>query len=69
MDCVFFILPRPFFDVGGRRRQCDFDLSLDSVWYGRVALLFKMTMRTDSNELLDVECAMINVFFNYAEGR
>jgi hypothetical protein len=34
-----------------------------------VALLFKMTMRTDSNELRDVECAMINVFFDYTERR
>ncbi len=69
MDCVFFIPPRPFFDVGGRRRHRDFDLSLDNVWYDRVALLFKMTVRTDSNELLDVECAMIDVFFDNTEGR
>ncbi len=62
MDCVFFIPPRPFYDVGWGRRR-DFDLSLDNVWYGRVALLFKMTVQTDSNELLDVECAMIDVFF------
>ena len=39
------------------------------VWYGRLALLFKMTVRTDSNELPDVECAMVDVFFDYAEGR
>jgi len=69
MDHVFFIPPRPIYDVGGRRRHCEFDLALDSVWYGRVALLFKMTVRTDSNQLLDVECAMIDVFFDYAEGR
>jgi hypothetical protein len=69
MDCVFFIPPRPFFDVGGRRRHRDFDLALDNVWYGRLALLFKMTVRTDSNELRDVECAMVDVLFDYAEGR
>ncbi len=69
MDCVFFIPPRPFFDVGGRRRLRDFDLSLDNVWYGCVALLFKMTVRTDSNELRGVECVMIDVFFDYEEDR
>ena len=69
MDHVFFIPPWPFYDVGGRRRCREFDLALDSVWYGRVALLFKMTVQTDSNHLPDVECAMIDVFFDYAEGR
>jgi hypothetical protein len=54
---------------GGRRRHRDFDLSLDNVCSCRVALLFKMTVRTDSNELRDVECAMTDVFLDYAEGR
>jgi hypothetical protein len=67
MDHVFFIQPQPFYDVSGRCRHCEFDLALDSVWYCRVALLFKMTVRTDSNRLRDVECAMIDVFFDYAE--
>ncbi len=44
MDHVFFIPPRPFYDVGGKRRHREIDLALDSVWYGRVALLFKMTV-------------------------
>ncbi len=67
MDHVFFIPPRPFYYVGGRRRHSEFDLALDNVWYGRVALPFKimMTVRTDSNQLRDVECAMIDVFFDY----
>ncbi len=69
MDHVFFIPPQPSYDVGGRRHQREFDLVLDSVWYGRVPLLFKMTVRTDSNQLRVVECAMIDVFFDYAEGR
>ncbi len=51
MDHVFVILPWPFYDVGGRRHQGEFDLALDSGWYCRVALLFKMTVRTDSNQL------------------
>ncbi len=65
MDHVFFIPPLPFCDVGGRRRHREFDFALDIFWYGRVALLFKMTERTDSNQLRDVECA---IFFDYAEG-
>ncbi len=28
-----------------------------------------MNFRTDSGEVRDVDCAMIDVFFNYAEGR
>ncbi len=44
-------------------------MALESVWYGRVALLFKMTVQTDSNQLRDMECVMIDVFFDYAEGR
>jgi hypothetical protein len=43
MDHVFFIPPLPFYDVtvAWRRRHREFDLALDSVWIGRVALLFK----------------------------
>ena len=65
MDYVFFIPPRPFYT--GRRK--DFELSLDDAWYGRVSLLFKMQFRTDLGDIRDVECAMIDVFFNYADGR
>ena len=31
--------------------------------------MFKMQFRTDRGEIRDVECAMIDVFFNYADGR
>jgi hypothetical protein len=50
------------------RRHRNFDISLDNVWYGRVALPFNMAVQTDSNELRYVECAMI-VLFDYAEDR
>jgi hypothetical protein len=71
MECVFFNKPRPFYDAQAvrRRRHSDFDLSLDNVWYCSVALLFKMTVRTDNTELQDVECSLIDVFFDYAQGR
>ena len=53
IDHVFFIPPLLFYDVGGGHRHSEFDLALDNVWYGRVALPFKimMTVRTDSNQL------------------
>ncbi len=69
MCCVFFILTRPFYDAVGRRRHRDFDLSLDNVWYGSVTLIFKISVWTDSNELQNYEYAIIEVFFNYAQGR
>ena len=65
MDCVFFIPPPPYY-TGSRR---DFDLSLENAWYGRVSLLCSMKFRTDSGEVRDVDCAMMDVFFDYAEGR
>ncbi len=65
LDYVFFIPPRPFYT--GRRR--DFDLSLDDAWYGRVSLLFKAQFRTDIGDIRELECVMIDVLFNYAEGR
>jgi hypothetical protein len=65
MDCVFFIPPPPYY-TGSRR---DFDLSLENAWYGRVSLLCRMKFRTDSGEVRDVDCAMMDVFFDYAEGR
>ena len=65
MDYVFFIPPRPFYT--GRCR--DFDLSLDNAWYGSVSLLFKAQIRTDRGDIREVKCAMIEVLFNYAEGR
>ena len=34
-----------------RRSSSDFDLSLDDFWYGKVVLLYKMTVRTDDDEM------------------
>jgi hypothetical protein len=44
MDYVFFIPPPPFYT--GRRE--DFQIDLDSCWYGRVVLLFRMKVKADS---------------------
>ena len=46
MDFVFFIPPSPFFE--GNRAE--FDAALDSCWYGRVLLLFRMRVKTDEKD-------------------
>ena len=65
MDYVFFMPPPPFY--AGRR--ADFQLSLDDAWYGRVCLLFKFQFRHDDGEIREEACAMIDVLYNYADGR
>jgi hypothetical protein len=47
-------------NYGGRRRHRNFELSLENIWYGRVALFFKMIVLTDDNEFKDAECAMFS---------
>ena len=64
-DFVFFISPPPFYTD----RCADFQLSPDNAWYGRVTLLLKMKFRHDDNKILEAECAMIDVLFNYADAR
>jgi len=64
-DYVFVIPPPPFYTD----RRADFQLSLDNAWYGRVTLLFKMKFRHDDGKILEAECAMIDVLFNYADAR
>ena len=64
MDYVLLIPPPLIYNVGERRRNRDFDLSLENALYCCVALLFKLThdtVQTDKNELQDVECTMIEV--------
>jgi hypothetical protein len=46
MDFVFFIPPPPFFE--GTR--ADFDVTLDSCWYGRVLLLFRIRVKTEEKD-------------------
>ena len=60
MDKVLFIPPPPFYT--GRRR--DFEADLHSCWYGTVVLLFRMTVKSDSCELWECDCAMIDVLFD-----
>ena len=71
MDYVFFVPPPPFFE--GTRAE--FDATLDSCWYGRVMLLFRIRVKTDQKDgegrsiLMDCDCAMIDCLYDYAPGR
>jgi hypothetical protein len=71
MDFVFFIPPPPFFE--GKRSE--FDATLDTCWYGRVMLLFRIRVKTDEKDrhgrsvLMDCDCAMIDVLYDYAPDR
>jgi hypothetical protein len=68
MDYVLFIPPPPFFE--GTRAE--FDATLDSCWYGRVLLLFRMRVRTDEKDrhgrsvLMDCDCALMDSLYDYA---
>ena len=46
MDLIFFIPPPPFFE--GTRAE--FDVTLDSCWYVRVLLLFRIRVKTDEKD-------------------
>jgi hypothetical protein len=68
MDFVFFIPPPPFFE--GTRAE--FDATLESCWYWRVLLLFRIRVNTDEKDrncrsvLKDCDCAMIDCLYDYA---
>ncbi len=69
-----FVYCKPFRSIHGRETRMDNVFFIVSSYrpgrlYGRVVLMFKMTVRTDSGELKDVECAMIDVYYDYAEDR
>ena len=66
-DYVFFIPPPPHY--GGTRGA--FNPSIDSCWYGRVNLIFKMRVRTDAGGIMECQCALIEILFDYCprEGR
>jgi hypothetical protein len=60
MDKVLFIPPPPFYT--GKRR--DFEADLHSCWYGTVVLLFRMKVKSDSGEVWECDCAMIDVLYD-----
>lgn len=61
-DYVCAVPPRPF--LIGPRKQFDFDL--DSAWYGKVDLLFKIHVRTDSGDLMECSLALLSTLFDFA---
>ena len=65
MDYVFFIPPPPFYF--GRRLEIE--PSLDNVWHGRVLLLFKFKFMYDDGNIREEQCAVMDVLYNYADGR
>ena len=66
-DYVFFIPPPPHHS--GTRSA--FSPSIDSCWYGRVNLIFKIRVRTDEGTVMECQCALIEIMFDYSprEGR
>ena len=66
-DYVFFIPPPPHY----RGTLSAFSPSVCECWYGRVNLIFKMRIRTDSGSVMECQCALIEIFFDYCprEGR
>ena len=73
MDYVFFIQPPPFYEG----TSAEFDVTLESCWYGRVVLLFRILVKTDQKDrngrsasvLKECYCAMIDCLYDYAKGR
>ena len=56
-----FIPPPPHY----RGTPSDFTLAINDCWYGRVNLIFKMRVRTDSGRLMECKCALIETMYNY----
>lgn len=63
-DFVFFIPPPPHYNGS----ECDFSLSLDSCWYGRVKLLFAFRVRADDGSVMECQCAFIETLYTYCPG-
>ena len=54
-----------------RGTLASFSPSVGECWYGRVNLIFKMRVRTDSGSVMECQCALIETLFDYCprEGR
>ena len=61
LDFVCTVPPRPF--LQGPRKT--FDFNLDSAWYGRVELLFKVHVRTDSGDVMECKCAALSTLYDF----
>ena len=64
-DYVFFIPPPPHH----RGTRSAFSPSIDSCWYGRVNLIFKMRIRTDADQIKECQCALIETLYDYCPGQ
>jgi hypothetical protein len=52
-----------------RERVSDFSPAIDACWYGRVNLIFKMRVRTDSGRLMECKCALIETMYDYCPNK
>ena len=60
-DYVFFIPPTPHYSG----TPSAFSPSTDECWYGRVNLIFKMRLRTDGGRIMECQCALIEILYDY----
>ena len=59
-------IPPPQFYQG---RRSDFSPSIDDCWYGRVALLFNIHVRTDAGNVVSCKCALMETLWDYCPGQ
>ena len=60
-----FSSPPPFYT--GRKR--DFEVDLHTCWYGRVVVLFRIKVKSDSGQIWERDCAMIDILFDLKPAR
>ena len=85
VSCMYSIVSNLVTDIGGCRTlyssvhppphyqgtRSTFSPSIDECWYGRVNLIFKMRVRTDAGSVMECQCALIEILYDYCprEGR
>jgi hypothetical protein len=57
--------PEPFY----AGKKCDFEVDLNTCWYGRVVLLFRIKVESDSGQIWECDCAMIDALFDLKPAR
>ena len=64
-DYVSFIPPPQFY----RGERSEFSPSIEDCWYGRVALLFNIHVRTDAGSVMSCKCALMETLWDYCPGQ
>ena len=60
MDYVFFVPPPSLYT--GRKR--DFEVDLHTCWYGHVVVLIRIKVKSDSSQIWECDCDMIDVLID-----